>query len=167
MSIITTKNGDSVRKYVLYGLYWRYITPILERIYNSKMKRLYPDYVDDAYNAGELKFVWGVRSWDDLSSSKDTNFYTMNDIDIHYDRKRQKYGIGIETAYHFDSNEEKCRYLRGLLEHFTEYMVANGLSTEPNYLFDFSNLDMKFESDTIEELYTRFKIVVDGFVAQY
>ena len=156
-----------MKKYVLHGLYWQYITPIFKRIHNAKMKRLYPDYVDDAYNAGELKFIWGVRSWDDLSSSKDTNFYTMNDIDIYYNRKTHKYGLDIETAYHFDSNEGKCRYLRGLLERFTEYLVANGISTDTKYLFDFSNLDVQLKADTIEELYTRFKILVDGFVAQY
>lgn len=156
-----------MRKYVLYGLYWRYIAPVFEKIHKAKMKRLYPDYVDDAYNADELKFIWGVRSWDDFSSGEGVNFYTMNDIDIYFDRKRGKYGLDIETAYHIDSNEGKCQYVRGLLDRFTEYMVKNNLSTEPKYLLDFSNLDMKFEADTIEELYTRFKIVVDGYTAQY
>ena len=156
-----------MRKYVLYGLYWQYIAPIFEKIYNNKMKRLYSDYEDDAYNAGELKFIWGVRSWDDLSPGNDVNFYTMNDIDLYFDRKRQKYVLGIETAYSIASNDGKCRYVRGLLDRFTEYMAANNLSTEPKYLFDFSNLDMKFEADTIEELYTRFKIIVEGYVKQY
>lgn len=152
---------------MLYGIYWQYIAPIFERIHKAKMKRLYPDYVDDAYNADELKFIWGIRSWDDLSPAKDVSFWSMNDLDIYYDRKRGKYCLDIETAYHIESSEGKCRYLRGLLDRFTEYMVANNLSTEPKYLLDFSNLDMKFEADTIEELYTRFKIVVDGYVKQY
>lgn len=156
-----------MRKYVLYGLYWRYIAPIFECIHKAKLKRLYPDYEDDAYNADELKYVWGVRSWDDLSPGKDVNFYTMNDIDLYFDRKRGKYGLDIETAYNIRTNEGKCRYVRGLLERFTEYMVANNLPTDQEYMLDFSNLNMKFEADTIEELYTRFKIVVDGYVSQY
>lgn len=156
-----------MRKYVLYGLYWQYIAPIFERIHKAKMKKLYPDYVDDAYNADELKFIWGVRSWDDLSSGKDVSFWSMNDLDVSYNRQTHKYELGIETAYHFDSNEDKCRYLRGLLDKFTKYMQENGFSTDPKYLFDFANLDMTFKADTIEELYTRFKIVVDGYIAQY
>ena len=156
-----------MKKYPFYCFYWDHISPIFERRYQAKMKRLYPDYVDDEYNCGPMKFIWGLRSWDDLSSAKSVNFYTMNDIDIYYDRERKLYCLDFETAYHFDSNEEKCRYLNGLLDRLTEYMLTNQISTEPKYLFDFSNLNMKFEADTIEELYTRFKIVVDGFVAQY
>ena len=48
-----------------------------------KYKRLYPDYVDDEYNCGSLKFIWGIKSWDDLTG-KDASLFTMNDIDIIY-----------------------------------------------------------------------------------
>lgn len=33
-----------------------------------------------------MKFVWGVKSWDDLTG-QDVCMYTMNDIDITYNKK--------------------------------------------------------------------------------
>lgn len=65
-------------------LWWE----ILFRYKNARQKRLirvykkkYPDYIDDEYNCGNLKFIWGIKSYDDMSSS-DANMWTMNDIDI-------------------------------------------------------------------------------------
>lgn len=50
----------------------------------------------------DIKFIWGVKSFDNLSGS-DANLYTMNDIDIVYDKKNSEYMLGVETAYLFDS----------------------------------------------------------------
>ena len=87
----------------------------------------------------------------------------MNDIEIVYDRDAKQYMLDIETAYIFDDIQADCEYYKRLLDYFTQYMNDNGLSTEPHYCPFFANLDMKFEADSIEELYTRFKIVVTGF----
>ena len=72
---------------------------IREYFYERKLKKLYPDYNgDDAYNCGTLKFIWGVKSWDCLTSA-DACIYTMNDIDICYDRETEKYMLGVERAF--------------------------------------------------------------------
>lgn len=144
---------------------------ILFRYKNARQKRLirvykkkYPDYIDDEYNCGNLKFIWGIKSWDDLSAS-DANMYTMNDIDIYYDRDTKQYSLGVETIYMFDDTQAECSYYNSLLESFTKYMKENGLSTEQNYCAFCSGLDLSLKADSIEELYTRFKIAVTGLCA--
>ena len=135
---------------------------IKHKIMSRKYAKQYSDYADDEYNDGSLKFIWGIKSYDDLSDS-DANLYTMNDIEIVYDRDTKQYMLGIETSYLFDDIQADCEYYKRLLDYFTQYMNDNGLSTEPHYCPFFANLDMRFEADSIEELYTRFKIVVTGF----
>ena len=34
----------------------------------KKYSKKYTDYKDDEYNTGALKFIWGIKSSDDLSS---------------------------------------------------------------------------------------------------
>lgn len=144
---------------------------ILFRYKNARQKRLirvykkkYPDYIDDEYNCGNLKFIWGIKSYDDMSSS-DANMWTMNDIDICYDRDTNEYMLGIETVYIFKDTFAECEYYDRLLKSFNKYMQDNGLDTEQNYCTFLSNLDLSLKANSIEELYTRFKIIVTGLCA--
>ena len=135
--------------------------------YEQKLKKLYPDYNgDDEYNCGTLKFIWGIKSWDCLTSV-DVCLYTMNDIDICYDRETKKYMLGIETAYMFKDKLAEVEYLDGLLSYFTKYMTDNNLSTEEPYCFFMSNICTSMTADTIEELYTNFRIFVEGYKSLY
>ena len=52
--------------------------------YNEEMDKKYGDCT---LETDEFKFIWGVKSWDCLVNS-DANLYTMNDIDIIYDRMK-------------------------------------------------------------------------------
>lgn len=133
-----------------------------EKKMTKKYQKKYPDYVNDEYNCGSLKFIWGVKSYGDMSTSE-PNMYTMNDIDICYNRDTNQYLLDIETVYWFEDINAECEYYLKLLHMFTEYMIQNGLSTEPDYCSWCANLDMTFSADSIEELYTRFQIVVIGF----
>ena len=137
---------------------------IKHKMMSRKYAKKYSDYADDEYNDGSLKFIWGTKSYDCLSASE-ANLYTMNDIEIIYDRDTKQYMLGIETSYIFDDIQADCEYYKRLLDYFTQYMNDNGLSTEPHYCPFCANLDMRFEADSIEELYTRFKIVVTGLCA--
>ena len=127
----------------------------------KKYKKLYPDYVDDEYNCGNLKFIWGVTSWDDLTG-KDASLHTMNDIDIIYDRDTKLYNLSIETIYMFEGNkdEEECKYLRHLLDKFSKYIDDNNLSK--NYKIYLAMYDC-FSAKSIEELYFKFKVFVEGY----
>ena len=117
----------------------------------------------------DYKFIWGVQSWDSLSSSGEANFYTMNDIDIVYSTEENKYILGLETIYSFSNGTEgEINYLNSLLDKFTNWMIKN--NKDCNYplricdLFDVSKgAEKKF--DSIEECYAYFKVLVKGFTA--
>ena len=57
-----------------------------EEKYNNEMDEKYGDCT---LETDEIKFIWGVKSWDDLTG-KDASMWTMNDIDITYDKKEKK-----------------------------------------------------------------------------
>lgn len=114
------------------------------------------------YETKSMKFIWGVKSWDDITGA-DACLGTMNDIDVVYDKDRQVYMLGVETAYLFKTYGYECQYLRDCLKAFTKYMDDNGLSKNEPYRLWMSNPCTNMEAETIEELYTNFKIFVDGF----
>lgn len=133
-----------------------------EEKYNEEMDKKYGDC---ALENDDMKFIWGVKSWDDLSSHG-ACIYTMNDIDIVYDKKEKKYMLGIETAYGFKTHAAECEYLQDCLKAFTKFMDDNGLEKNKPYPLFFSNPCTSMETESIEELYTNFKIFVDGFCNQ-
>ena len=142
-----------------------FFTEITTKKYDEdcrEMDRKYGNYMleDVAY-----KFIWGVKSWDDLTGHG-VNMYTMNDINIIYNKKEKQYELGIETAYLFKNHAAECQYLRDCLNAFTKYMNDNGLSTNEHFMLFMHDTCCGVIADTIEELYTSFKIFVDGFCAQ-
>ncbi len=140
---------------------------IAELRYNKsvkKYKKKWPDYVDDEYNCGPYKFIWGVKSQDCFIAG-DANIYTMNDIDIDFNRLTGQYELGVETIYWFKSKQAEYEYYKELLDKFTQYMNDNSLDTTQNYNPIFLNSEINFRADTIEELYIQFKIFVIGYCA--
>lgn len=127
--------------------------------YLEKMDKKYGNYT---LETDDFKFIWGVKSWDDLSGA-DTCMHTMNDIDITYDKKRKIYMLGVETAYLFESYVDECEYLKNCLSAFTKYMDDNGLNKDEPYRLWMSSPRTNIEAETIEELYTNFKIFVNGY----
>lgn len=133
-----------------------------EEKYNQKMDKKYGDC---SLENDDIKFIWGIKSWDDLTGA-DACLYTMNDIDLTYDKKREVYMLGVETAYMFESYVDACEYLQDCLRAFTKYMDDNELNKHLVYRLFLSNPCTSMEAETIEELYTNFKIFVDGFCKQ-
>ena len=117
------------------------------------------------YN-NRFEFVWGIKGADGISG-EEASFYTLNDIDINYDRESKNYLLGVETAYAFEDKKEECKYLNRLLEHFTEFMEGKGY--DKNHLFDLwmGEPASKTIAKSIPELYTSFRIFVTGFNALY
>jgi hypothetical protein len=144
------------------------IGKIRSNFYNKKMKALYPDYEDDAYNCGSLKFVYGVKSYDDLTG-QNCSFYTMNDFDIYYDRDTKLYSLGIETAYGFEEprKQNECKYLEKLLKVFTKYMDENKLDKNFDLCLFCMQPEITNKAGSIEELYAKFKMFVLGYCALY
>ena len=141
---------------------------IKDKIYCARMKRKYPDWEDNEYNCGDLKFIWGVKSYDDLSSAM-PNFYTMNDIDIIYSRKSGLYSLGVETIYAFDGGQKQgeVKYLDGLLNEFTKFMVENNYKVDEPYMLLMAQPCTNCFAESIPELYTHFRIFVEGYRVIY
>ena len=81
----------------------------------------YDDYNEDFTENSSMKFIWGLKSYDDLSNC-DANLETMNDIDLIYLKDEKKYILGVETAYMFNSKEAEKEYFKVLLDKFTKWM---------------------------------------------
>ena len=111
-------------------------------------------------------FIWGVKSGDDLSSSE-ANLFTMNDIDIVYDKEEKIYYLGVETAYLFDNKKAECGYLNKLLDRFTIFMKEKGCDAEEPYFFWMSPVSLEMKAESIPTLYTNFRIFVEGYKELY
>ena len=118
----------------------------------------------------EWEMVWGIKSGEDLNGETEATLYTMNDFDICYNKKTNKYIMSVETIYEFEGGiEAQKKYLLYILSSLTEWMQ------QKNYILNFPItmekvfvMDRKpfFEFDTIEELYAYFKLLVNGFCSQ-
>ena len=137
------------------------------RIYVKCMKWQYPDWQDDEYHCNDIKFIWGVKSYDDLTSNT-ANLYTMNDIDVTYCYSTKLYSLGIETAYLFDGGKQaEVQYLEDLLKEFTKFMLDNGYNIDESYGFWMSQPCINYTAESIPELYTMFRIFVEGYKSVY
>lgn len=120
----------------------------------------------DVYENGDYKFIWGIKSPDCLSSET-ANLYSMNDIDLVCNTKTKKYLLGVESIYKFDSHKDEAKYLLNLLNYFTEFMKKNNYNTkDPYYCFAWAP-EISTEADSISELYTMFRIFVEGYNVVY
>lgn len=130
----------------------------------KQMKKKYPDW-DYKYDVGEYHFVYGVKSWDDLTGM-DVNVHTMNDFEIGYSRDTKQYSVSIETAYMFKNGRAgECKYLRQLLSTFEKYMDEHKLNKNEELCLYMSQPEIDMHADTIEQLYTKFRMYVEGYCA--
>lgn len=142
-----------------------FIEKIIEPIQSLYFRWKYRNY-DSNEGYEDLEFIWGLKSWDDLTGA-DCNIHTMNDIDIIYDKKDKVYLLSIETAYIFKDNKGECEYLKGLLNAFTKFMKDNNYSTDYDYVFFMNNPCTSMKAETIEELYINFRIFTEGYCKIY
>ena len=141
--------------------------------YNSKyeieqvwLRHKYPDYIDDEYNCGSVKFIWGVTSTDEMCTTK-ANIYSMNDIDLCYDRDTKLYMVGIETIYMFKNISSEIKYYQGLLDTFIKYMVDNNYNTDGSIYARASVRGyIQIKGDSIEDVYSIFKIYMVGYIKE-
>lgn len=83
----------------------------------------------------------------------------MNGIDIVYFKDENFYAL----ACIFENYEAECKYLKNLLKLFTKYMDENGLNKNEPFRLQTNSPATTIEAETIEELYTNFKIFVYDF----
>lgn len=148
------------------GWDYDYIREFILNNYNSDINDYTIDF--DPYCENEImKFIWGIKSWDDLSGS-DACLHTMNDIELDYLKNEKKYILSLETIFIFEEEEEhKLGYLESCLDAFTKFMVENGYNTEvkPQW-WDVFGKGMSEYFDSIEECYGMFKLLVNAYCNQ-
>lgn len=144
------------------GWGYEYVRELILDNWNFDINKCNNDF-DPYYENKDTKFIWGIKSWDDLSSA-DACLHTMNDIDLLYLKDKNKYILSIETIFEFDKEEYKLDYLKSLLEAFTKFMVDNGYDTEmkPHWWNVFGK-GVAEDFDSIEECYGMFKMLVNGY----
>lgn len=120
---------------------------------------------DNNFENKNLKFIWGIKSPFDLTESEPC-LYTMNDIDICYDKKNKCYLLGVETGLMFKNKKEEFNYLKELLNKFSNYIKEKyGKIETPKYNLFFKDItNTYFESE--QECYAWFDIFVRGFAKQ-
>ena len=130
----------------------------------------YDDYNEDFTENSSMKFIWGLKSYDDLSSC-DANLETMNDIDLIYLKDEKKYILGVETAYMFNSKEAEKEYFKVLLDKFTKWMKEQGYNTNSTlntyddmYEIFSGYININTHFNTIENAYRTFKLLVNEYL---
>ena len=133
-------------------------------------KEYYDDYNEDFTENSSMKFIWGLKSYDDLSSC-DANLETMNDIDLIYLKDEKKYILGVETAYMFNSKEAEKEYFKVLLDKFTKWMKEQGYNTNSTlntyddmYEIFSGCININTHFNTIENAYRTFKLLVNWYL---
>ena len=136
----------------------------------KNIEEYYDDYNENFTENSSMKFIWGLKSYDDLSSC-DANLETMNDIDLIYLKDEKKYILNVETAYMFSSKEAEKEYFKVLLDKFTkrmeeqEYDTNSTLSPYGDMYEIFTNgININTHFDTIEDAYRTFKLLVNGYL---
>lgn len=120
----------------------------------------------DPYRIDNTQFIWGIKSADDFTSIE-PNLHTMNDLEITYDYNTKLYFLSIESVYRFkDGKTGEVTYLNYLLKEFTKYMQENNLDINTPYDFWVGG-QILLRGETIPELYTQFRIFVEGYNAVY
>lgn len=115
----------------------------------------------------DWEFIWGVKSADE-HSKEEANLHTLNDIDICYNKRTNKYYLGLETIYYF-TNERKgqIEYLERLFQEFTRFMTNNGYDTDISDAHTLVNPYFDGYAESITELYVKLKIFIEGYKAVY
>lgn len=136
-----------------------------DKIEEKRCKDFYADFNADFTENSEMKHIWGLKAYDDLSSSS-CGLMTMNDIDVTYLKDEHKYVLSVETIYMFDDENDKYNYMKHLLNKFTEFMEQHNYDITKEFCLyevftDGININTKF--DSIEDCYAAFKMFVNGF----
>lgn len=61
----------------------------------KRCQKTYVDWSDDPYNCLDLKFLWAI---DYKNNTRDTDFNTLNQAILYYNRQTEKYEMGIDIS---------------------------------------------------------------------
>ena len=111
----------------------------------------------DEKNVYPLVYIWG--------NNPKGNLFSQDDICIIYNTKEEMFYLEIETAYAMSDLATWANYLKYTLKEFTTFMVNNGLAIDsPKELF-MESPSIVFHNESIEALYTDFRLFTLAFCA--
>lgn len=136
----------------------------------KRCKKLYEDWVDNEFNCGPNKFIFGVIS--DANNILETknyevSFNTLNDLQVYYNRNTKKYLLDVEVGYN-DSKEDDVDYLDRLLKEFKTF-IQSQYDLKLQYLLETSlfaflgDMSNYWSADDLITLYCKFYIFVQGY----
>lgn len=144
---------------------FNFVQKVIDKVQDIKTENYYDDFNEECTENSDVRFIWGVKSYDDLSHS-DANLLTMNDIELVYDKRKGLYFLSMETAYCFNNLEAQQQYLNHLLSLFTRFMCDNNydICAKPMFHTIFTkNKTLNNGFKTIEDAYSMFEFLVNGF----
>lgn len=139
----------------------------------KRCKKLYEDWVDDEFNCGPNKFIFGVISPDnkymlEAPQKGIANFYTLNNLQIYYNRDTQKYLLDID-CYGYDIDVGVIPYLTDLLKKFKNFIETHNNIINLNHLIDenifqyLGDMSNYWQANDLITLYYKFYIFVIGY----
>ncbi len=147
-------------KRLWYRLFFGMTYGIAEKKELRKFSKKYPSY-KKLYEEG--KVLGGLEQ----VISFDGNNIHGSDFDICYDLEKKIYMLSLETAFIGPIGSERSwevPYLKDALKKFTEYMKENNLNTQIRPMLFMSQLNLKMVAESVEELYSNFRVFVYGFI---
>lgn len=129
----------------------------------ARCKKMYPDWEDNELNMLDNLFIWGYTP----DANATPSFYTWDDALVYFNRVTKKYYMTIDTGFYGYEKEYNAELARDELYRLTQIENAfrNFLGEKGESLYPgvFPLLDPTLEGDTLGELYTKFRIMLNGY----
>ena len=120
-------------------------------------KKHFPDWRDDEYNCGDLKFLWGLTAGCDAAAAP--SFCTNNIAVFYYSRIYKKYYLDIDFSC--KNNKEAIKMLDYVYHHFYLYVLNHNL---PKKIIKLQTpFELTLTGDSEMEVLSKFKILLDGY----
>ena len=116
---------------------------------------------NDKYLIGENQFIWGYSE----NQKEEPSFFTWDDIYIYYNKVEHKYYLHVDTSHYEEPQtleaawDEIDRLLK-IERAFRNFLTKSCIPLNSKIIC-FSDLDL--EADSLSELYTKFKIKLEGY----
>lgn len=127
----------------------------------ARCARLYPDWVDDEFNMLDNLFIWGCNVDPNITPS----FYSWDDAYVYYNRATKRYYMTIDTGfygmkYSKELAQIEIQRLLKIKEAFEFFLTEKGISMSAD-IFPFE--DPSLEAESLDELYVKFRIMLEGY----
>lgn len=131
----------------------------------ARCKKMYSDWQDNEFNMLDNLFIWGYTP----DANATPSFYTWDDVLVYFNRATKKYYMTIDTGFYGYAKEYDAELARNELYRLTQIENAfrNFLGEKGENLYPgvFPLLDPALEGNTLGELYTKFRIMLNGYRA--